>query len=148
MSEKTVEITLSQRQDYRFDVDFGGSVPVLTTDESVPLGTGLGPTPVQLLCAAAGNCLCDSLLFALRKFKQAPEPIRCRMRAEIGRNEQGRLRVQAMHAAITLGVPAASLEHLDRVLAQFEAFCTVAQTIGQAVPIEVEVFDSEGVKLK
>ncbi len=148
MSEKSVSVSLSQREDYRFDIDFGGEVPVLTTDESVPLGTGLGPTPVQLLCAAAANCLCDSLLFALRKFKQAPEPIRCRMQADIGRNDQGRLRVQAMRAEITLGVPAAGLQHLDRVLAQFEAFCTVAQTIGQAVPIEVAVFDSEGARLK
>ena len=77
MSEP-LQVTLTQRHDYRFDIDFGGDVPVLTGDEAPPLGTGLGPTPVQLLGAAVGNCLSDSLLFALRKFKQAPEPIRCR----------------------------------------------------------------------
>ncbi len=147
MSEP-LQVTLTQRHDYRFDIDFGGDVPVLTGDEAPPLGTGLGPTPVQLLGAAVGNCLSDSLLFALRKFKQAPEPIRCEVHAEIGRNPEGRLRVVAFKAAITLGVPATSLTHLDRVLDQFEAFCTVAQSVGQSIPITVEVRDSTGTRLK
>ena len=61
---------------YRQGTGEGAEVPVLTGDEPAPLGTGQGPSPVQLLCAAVGNCLSDSLLFALRKFKQAPEPLR------------------------------------------------------------------------
>ena len=119
MSDKTIQIELTQRHDYRFDVQFGGDAPVLTTDEPAPLGAGLGPSPVQLLAAAVGNCLSDSLLFALRKFKQVPEPIRCTVQAEIGRNTDNRLRVLKMTAVLTLGVPAAQLEHLDRVLETF-----------------------------
>jgi len=69
MSDTLVQVSLVQQHDYRFDIQFGGAIPVLTGDEPVPLGTGLGPSPVQLLCAAVGNCLSDSLLFALRKFK-------------------------------------------------------------------------------
>ena len=148
MSEKTIRIELTQRHDYRFDVQFGGDAPVLTTDEPAPLGTGLGPSPVQLLSAAVGNCLSDSLLFALRKFKQAPEPLHCTVDAEIGRNEQKRLRVLKMTAALHLGVPASSLEHLDRVLDQFEAYCTVTQSVGQGISIEMQVFDSTGKRLK
>jgi uncharacterized OsmC-like protein len=148
MIEKTIQVTLIQQQDYRFDIHFGGDVPALMGDETPPLGTGLGPSPVQLLGAAVGNCLSDALLFALRKFKQAPEPMRCEVTSEVGRNPEGRLRVLAMKAVLTLGVPAASLAHLDRVLDQFEAFCTVTQSVGQGIAISVEVFDATGQRLK
>ena len=148
MSEKSIRITLSQRHDYRFDVQFGGDAPVITTDEPAPLGTGLGPSPVQLLAAAVGNCLSDSLLFALRKFKQAPEPIGCTVQADIGRNADNRLRVLNITAVLTLGVPAAQLEHLDRVLETFEQYCTVTQSVGQGIAIETQVFDATGARLK
>jgi uncharacterized OsmC-like protein len=148
MSESNVRITLRQQQDYQFQVDFGEGIPPLLADEPTPLGTGQGPSPVQLLAAAVGNCLSDSLLFALRKFKQTPEPLHCTVDAEIGRNEQKRLRVLKMTAALHLGVPASSLEHLDRVLDQFEAYCTVTQSVGQGISIEMQVFDSTGKRLK
>jgi uncharacterized OsmC-like protein len=148
MSGKTVTVRLAQRQDYQFDADFGEGVPVLLTDEDPPIGQGAGPTPVQLLAAAAGNCLADSLLFALRKFKQQPEPIRCEVTAEVGRNAEGRLRVQQMTATLKLGAPAEALDHLDRALSQFEAFCTVKQSIAAAIPITTQVFDANGTRLK
>ena len=148
MSDKTIQIELVQQHDYRFDVHFGGDMPVVTTDEPAPLGTGLGPSPVQLLCAAVGNCLSDSLLFALRKFKQAPEPIHCKVQAEVGRNADNRLRVLKITAMLTLGVPAAGLEHLDRVLESFEQYYTVTQSVGQGIAIETQVFDSTGQRLK
>ena len=95
-----------------------------------------------------GNCLSDSLLFALRKFKQAPEPLRCTVQAEVGRNSDNRLRVLQMTATLRLGVPAARLEHLDRALAQFEAYCTVTQSISQCIPVTLQVFDSTGTQLR
>ena len=148
MSETSVDVQLRQRQDYQFDIHFGGAVPVLLGDEPAPMGAGLGPSPVQLLAAAVGNCLSDSLLFALRKYKQAPEPMGCDVHAEVGRNPEGRLRVLNMRAVLTLGVPAAALEHLERVLASFEAFCTVTQSVGQGIPVTVEVYDSLQARLK
>ncbi|MEY4765476.1 MAG: hypothetical protein RI907_2149 [Pseudomonadota bacterium] len=148
MSEAQVSVRLKQQQDYRFEVHFGGDVPPLLADEPPPLGHAQGPSPVQLLAAAVGNCLSDSLLFALRKFKQEPEPLRCEVLAEVGRNAEGRIRVLAMQASLTLGVPAASLSHLDRVLAQFEAYCTVTQSVGQGIPITVNVIDADGRVLK
>lgn len=148
MSESTVHIQLKQRKDYQFDIAFGGDVPGVMGDEPAPLGSGQGPSPVQFLAAAVGNCLSDSLLFALRKFKQTPEPLACEVTAEVGRNPEGRVRVLSMRAVLTLGVPAASLEHLDRVLSQFEAYCTVTQSVGQGIPITIEVFDSLKAKLK
>ena len=148
MSEKQITVTLRQQQDYRFDIHFDDAMPVLTSDEPTPLGTGQGPSPVQLLAAAVGNCLSDSLLFALRKFKQQPDPIHCTVEAEVGRNPEGRMRVLHMKARLQLGVPAASLEHLDRVLSQFEEFCTVTQSVGQGIPISITVLDSAGAVLK
>jgi uncharacterized OsmC-like protein len=148
MSEVPITVELIQQQDYRFDVNFGGNIPALTCDEPAPMGTGQGPSPVQLLCAAVGNCLSDSLLFALRKFKQAPDPIRCTVEATVGRNPEGRMRVLQMTAKLSLGVEAQKLEHLERVLSQFEAFCTVTQSVGQSIPITVQVFDDTGSRLK
>jgi len=144
VSEKQILVKLTQQHDYRFDIRFDKNMPVLTSDEPAPLGTGLGPSPVQLLCAAVGNCLSDSLLFALRKFKQEPEPLRCEVQAEVGRNAEGRMRVLNMVATLHLGVPAAQLEQLERVLGQFEGFCTVTQSVSQGIPIQVRVLDGDG----
>lgn len=148
MSETRIHVQLRQKQNYQFEIDFGAGIPVLMGDEPAPLGAGQGPSPVQLLAAAVGNCLSDSLLFALRKFKQAPEPIQCDVQAEVGRNAEGRLRVLQIKAVLTLGVPAAALAQLERVLGQFEAFCTVTQSVGQGIPVSIEVVDALGVRLK
>jgi uncharacterized OsmC-like protein len=142
-----VSVSLQQQADYRFEIRFGGGLPPLIADEPAPLGQGQGPSPAQLLCASVGNCLSDSLLFALRKFKQAPEPLRCDVQAEVGRNPQGRLRILGIHATLRLGVPAGALQHLDRALAQFEAFCTVTQSVRQAIPVRVTVLDADGAAL-
>lgn len=141
-------VSLVQRQDYQFTMQFGGTAPDWLADEPPPLGQGAGPSPVQLLAAAVGNCLCDSLLFALRKFKQSPEPISCTVQAEVGRNAENRLRVLGMTVSLRLGVAADSLQHLDRVLEQFEAFCTVTQSVGAGIPITVGVVDATGAVLK
>ncbi|MBU3647594.1 MAG: OsmC family protein [Limnohabitans sp.] len=148
MTGKTIRVELRQQQDYRFDITFGDDAPLLTSDEPAPLGTGLGPSPVQLLCAAVGNCLSDSLLFAFRKFKQTPEPIQCSVTAEVGRNADNRLRVLTMTARIQMGVAASELDQVGHVLAQFEEFCTVTQSVRQGIPITVEVWDAAGVQLK
>ena len=82
MSEPAESVQLQQLQDYRFEIRFADGLPPLQADEPAPLGAGEGPSPVQLLASAVGNCLSASLLFALRKYKQAPEPIGCRVAAD------------------------------------------------------------------
>lgn len=144
----TVSVLLNQQADYRFEINFGNNLPGLIADEPAPLGNGEGPSPAQLLCAAVGNCLSDSLLFALRKFKQRPEPMRCEVHAEVGRNPEGRLRILGIHATIGLGVAANTLEHLDRAIAQFEEFCTVTQSVRQAIRVRVTVIDADGRTLR
>lgn len=148
MIEKTITVHLQQQTDYRFNIQFDQGIPTLTSDEPAPLGTGTGPSPVQMLCAAVGNCLSDSLLFAFRKFKQAPDPIHCEVQAQVGRNDQGRVRVLNMEAKLKLGVSGDQLEHTERVLSQFEEFCTVTQSVRKGIPVHTRVLDVNGVILK
>ena len=124
-----------------------GIAPVMA-DEPPPLGQGAGPSPMHLLCAAVGNCLSASLLFSLRKYKQQPEPIACEVSANVGRNAENRLRVLGMDVRLSLGVPAAGIEHLQRVLDTFEDFCTVTASVRAGFPVQVTVVDSLGAKLK
>ena len=44
--------------------------------------------------------------------------------------------------------PAAQMEHLDRILAQFEEFCIVTQSVRDGIPVNVPVVDAEGATLK
>lgn len=147
MADAPSSVRLTQRQDYQFDVDFGVG-PALRVDEPAPLGGGQGPSPLDLLGAAVANCLSASLLFALRKYKQQPEPIETTASVSTGRNAENRLRVTGIQVQLRLGRPAAELAHLDRVLASFEAYCTVTASIAQAIPVEVAVVDAAGVRLK
>jgi uncharacterized OsmC-like protein len=141
-------VTLEQEAAYRFAMQFGRGIPVMYADEDAPLGQGAGPTPIQLLAAAVANCLSASLYFALKKFHESPEPITASAFAQAGRNERNRLRVRRIAVRIALGAPAASFTHLDRALAQFEDFCTVTASVREAIDVAVEVYDSEGVRVK
>jgi uncharacterized OsmC-like protein len=143
-----VRIELEQEKGYRFATRFGEGMPVVHSDLGPPLGTASGPSPEHFLAAAVGTCLASSLLFSLKKFQQSPEPISAVATASEGRNEKNRLRVQGIKVTLTLGVPAAKLGNLERVLASFEDFCTVTASVRGAIAVEVEVFDSEGAKLK
>jgi uncharacterized OsmC-like protein len=143
-----VKVSLKQEADFRFAIQFAEGMPVVYGDEPPPLGKASGPAPTHFLGAAVGNCLSASLLFALRKFKQNPDPIATEVDVVVDRNAENRLRVVRIDAKLTVGVPAGSLLHLDRVLAQFEEFCTVTQSIRQGIAVEVSVFDSTGAKLK
>lgn len=145
---KSVSVTLEQEQDFRFAISYAEGKPAFYGDEPPPLGAGTGPSPSQLLVAAVGNCLSDSLLFALRKFKQKPEPIRTEASATVDRNAENRLRVLGILVKLTLGAPRASFQHLERALGQFEEFCTVSQSVRQGIPVTVEVYDSAGERLK
>ena len=135
-------VRLKQQADYRFAIYYNEDKSPIMGDEPPPLGKSEGATPSQLLIAAVANCLSDSLLFALRKFKQNPEPIETLATCEIGRNEQNRLRILAIRVEIHIGVLGDTLENLDRVLAQFQEFCTVSSSVSVGIPVNVFVLDS------
>ena len=143
MSE-TVSVTLRQAQNYHFETTFGGGLAPYATDEPAPLGTGLGPSPTQMLLAAVGSCMSSSFHFAMSKFHEAPGHIETKATATIGRNEANRLRVTAIDVAISFAASAASIGHLERIAGQFEQFCTVGASVAQGIPLRVTVTDGEG----
>jgi uncharacterized OsmC-like protein len=150
MSESdTIRLTVTQESDYAFRVAFDDTpLAPLLVDEAPPLGGGKGPDPARLLAAAIGNCLGASLLFALRKFKNAPGTIVARVRVDHARNEQGRLRIGKVAVEITLPEAASEYAQIERILAQFEAFCTVTESVRAGVPVEVTVRDGTGAVLR
>lgn len=116
----------------------------MVTDEPPPLGGGSGPDLARLLGTAVANCLVASLLFALRKFKNRAEPVRAVASVQMARNAQNRLRIASIGVDITLGVSAADLRSLDRVLGQFEDFCIVTQSVRPTIAVDVRVMDRDG----
>ena len=141
MMSQQPTVKLVQQEDYRFAIHFSDDLPPFIGDEPPPLGKSAGPSPAQLLAAAVANCLSDSLLFALRKFKQSPDPIETVATCQVGRNAENRLRVLSIDVEISIGVNANSIENLDRVLAQFQDFCTVSSSINPHIPVHVTVKD-------
>lgn len=143
--EQAFEVSLEQVKDFEFRVRFEGTdLKDLATDERPPQGHDAGPNPARLLLAATANCLAASLLFALRKFRNSPGPIKARARARMTRNASGRWRVAGMEVDVQLADAAASLQHFDRALAQFEDFCIVTESVRAGIPVVVRVRDGEG----
>ncbi|MEP7280789.1 MAG: OsmC family protein [Rubrivivax sp.] len=144
-----VPVELRQQADYRFEVRFDGAqVPALITDEPPPLGGGAGPNPERVLAVAVANCLTSSLLFAMRKFKNDPGPLRTTARVRTHRNDDNRLRIAGIDVDLHLGVETASLAMLPRILDQFESFCVVTQSVREAFPVQVRVLALDGTLLK
>jgi organic hydroperoxide reductase OsmC/OhrA len=144
-AEESIELSLEQVEDYEFRVRFDGTaIPDLTTDETSPLGGDAGPNPSRLLAAGVANCLAASLLFALRKFKNEPGKLAAKARASLARNEHGRWRITHIAVDLQLADAAAALEHADRVLAQFEDFCIVTESVRQGIAVDVSVRDATG----
>lgn len=144
---ETVSVTITQKQDYQFLVDFGAAMPALLTDEPAPLGQGEGPAPSHMLAAAVANCLSASLLFSLQKFKQDAGGISTTASCIVDRNESKRLRIVRIDVTIQLGKEGAQFDHLDRVLSQFGEFCTVSQSVQAGIPINISVTDGKGRRL-
>jgi organic hydroperoxide reductase OsmC/OhrA len=141
-------IKLEQQEDFRFSVHFDNpAIPALTTDEPPPLGGDQGPNPERLLGAAVANCLAASLLFAMRKFRNDPSPLTAEASISTTRNAQNRVRIGAIAVELRLGVSQSSVVMLERILAQFEDFCVVTQSVRGAIPVTVRVVDVTGALL-
>lgn len=143
--EQSFELSLEQVEDFEFRVRFDGTaIADLSTDEPPPQGRNAGPNPARLLLASVANCLAASLLFALRKFRNTPGPIKARARARMARNAHGRWRIADMEVDMQLADAAAALQHVERALAQFEDFCIVTESVRTGIPVAVRVRDGKG----
>ena len=144
--DASIRLLLEQEGPYAFKVSFEGQgLEALHTDESPPLGGGTGPGPSDLLLAGVANCLSASMLFALRKFKNVPGPIRAEITGRKERNASGRWRIPRAEVTITLSDKAADLGNFERVMAQCEEFCIVTQSVREGIAVDVTVVDAEGV---
>ena len=143
-----VSVNITRVSGYRFVVDYGPDFAGLLTDEPEPLGGGVGPGPQHLLLSAVANCLSASLTFALQKFKQDPGRMSATATATVGRNEANRLRIQGIEVHLQLDAAGEDLTHLERVLSQFEEFCTVSMSVRDGIAIHTQVSDKNGVILK
>ncbi|MGH1589452.1 OsmC family protein [Methylobacterium phyllosphaerae] len=141
-------IRITQVADYIFTVDFGAALPALITDEAPPIGGGTGPVPEQLLISGVANCLCASLVFALGKFRQEGQGVSAEASCRVERNGEGRLRITGIDVRIRLGAAAVEMPRIDRVLDQFERFCTVSESVKAGIPVVVSVADRDGTRLK
>lgn len=139
----SVQLTLLEG--YVFKVDFGDMGDILT-DEAPPLGNGEGPNPARLVGAAVANCLCASLLFALRKAKEQPGGVSAVVTGDMERQD-GRWRIGRIDVKLQVE-NAQALQQLPAVLEKFEDYCIVTQSIRQGIPVNVEVVDQDGKVLK
>lgn len=140
-----ISVTLEQESDFAFRIAFDDtSLAPLLGDEPSPLGHDRGPDPSRLLLAAICNCRVASLLFALRKQHNQPGKLRAVITASPTRNAEGRLRIAKAFVELQLPVGCEHYQQLDRVLQQFEVFCTVTQSVRQGIDVEVTVKDADG----
>ncbi|WP_297905171.1 OsmC family protein [Metallibacterium sp.] len=143
-----LRLHISQVGDYAFRIEFEGTqLEALLTDEPAPLGHDEGPNPSRLLLAAIGNCMAASLVFALRKFRNQPGPITASVRATPERNAEGRWRIARAEIELHLAEPGAQHAQLERILAQFENFCVVTQSVREGIEVQARVLDSNGQQL-
>jgi organic hydroperoxide reductase OsmC/OhrA len=126
---------------YRFTAKFPdvAGADAITLDEAAPLGTGTGPTPVGLLAAAVGGCLSASLTLCLNKAHLEPDAVNAHVTARMGRNESGRLRIEALDVDLTPCFPGADASRFDRCKALYEDFCIVTESVRHGIPVNVHV---------
>ena len=90
------------------------------------------------------GCLSASLLFAMRKYKNTPGTIRAEVRGTLGRNADGRMRVQHVDVDLHLPDAADSYQQFDRILQQFENFCVVTESVRGGIEVALQVRDGSG----
>lgn len=140
MADNTFSLELTRQSGYRMKAQPGREeAPAFIADETPPLGAGTGATPTELLGGAVGGCLSASLLFCLEKSRIPVNGITTRVDGTVERNDEGRLRVAGLRVVLDVDVVDGSPGRIERCLGMFENFCTVTQSVRQAIPIEVEV---------
>jgi organic hydroperoxide reductase OsmC/OhrA len=108
----------------------------LALDEPPPLGHDRAPNAARVLAAAVGNCLAASLLFSLQRAKIATSGIRATVAVEIVRNASRRLRIGKIDVTLDSELSSADPK-LAEVLATFEDFCIVTQSVRHGIEVSV-----------
>jgi uncharacterized OsmC-like protein len=140
-----LHVRLEQAEDFSFRLSFPGTpLDTWMTDLASPTGHDRGPDPDHMLLAAIGNCLVASLLFALRKHHNMPGTLMAEISARPMRNAEGFLRLPQVGVELTIPGQSQDYRNLERVLEQFENFCTVTQSVRQGIDVQLTVKDGDG----
>ena len=139
MLSEPIATKLELLEGYKFRVEFDvDGVPSLIADEMKPIGENLGPNPTRLLSAAVGHCLSSSLLYCLSKAKVKVKKLDATVKANVERNEEGRLRIAGLDVQIQLEVNEEDKLRALRCLDIFEKYCTVTQSVRKGIEVKVK----------
>lgn len=139
-AHESFEVEVNLQDGYKMAADpLLKGVSLILVDEPPPLGEGVGPNPARLLAMAVASCLSASALFCLRKARIEVHGLRTRARTTVGRNEEGRLRIEEMRVEVRPEVDRADLPRMDRCLELFEDFCIVTQSVRRGLRVTVRV---------
>ena len=140
MSDNAFSVEITRQSGYQMKAQPGREgAPAFMADETAPLGSGDGATPTELLGGAVGGCLSASLLFCLEKARVTVNGINTQVEGTVERNDEGRLRVAGLRVVLDVDIEDGAAGRIERCLGMFENFCTVTQSVRQAIPIDVEV---------
>ena len=140
MGDDGFTIDIKHTRNFAFEVDFGmDGVDSLLLDEPEPLGNSSGPNPSRVLAASVGTCLSASLLFCLQKARTEVKGIETRVKTEMARNEQGRLRIGGIWVDISIDPGDAGQKGIDRCTRIFKEYCVVTESVRNGIPVDVDV---------
>ena len=144
---ENITVTLTHKNDYRFEVDFNESFKGFVSDIEKPSGGSCGPAQTHMLLAAVANCLSVSFLYSLNGFGIDGANIVTKAMLDICKRD-GVYRVGKINVAITTGKSEEEMNGLGDVLSGFENISAISRSVLEGVPIETHVFDRKGIRLK
>ena len=143
---ENITVTLTHKNDYRFEVDFNESFKGFVSDIEKPSGASCGPAQTHMLLAAVANCLSVSFLYSLNRFGIDGGNIVTKAMLDICKRD-GVYRVGKINVAITTGKSEEEMNGLGDVLFGFENISAISRSVLEGVPIETHVFDRKGIRL-
>ena len=144
---ENITVTLTHKNDYRFEVAFNESFKGFVSDIEKPSGGSCGPAQTHMLLAAVANCLSVSFLYSLNRSGIDGGNMVTKAMLYICKRDCV-YRVCKINVAITTGKSEEEMDGLDDVLSGFENISTISRSVLEGVPIETHVFDRKGIRLK
>jgi uncharacterized OsmC-like protein len=141
MAPEPSQAELAQVERFEFRATFpGGPYGPFLVDEAPPVGHDAGPNPVRTLALAVGHCMSSTLVSTCERAHVAIVPVRTSVRATVGRNDRGRLRVQRLEVEIATGPrDPADAERFAHCVEVFPDYCTVSGAVRAGIPIDHKV---------
>lgn len=146
MSDSTFTLKMTKTGPFEFRTTFDKDYPDLFFDE--PEGVGGNdqyPNASRIMAAAVANCLSASLTACFNKSRMPMEDfgLETEVTTTIGRNEEGRLRIQKMDAKLypSFGqeLDEKTMKRFERCVGIFKNYCTVSMSVKDGFDVEATV---------